>query len=284
MKLKYIIPVLFTAVFATSCSNDDDSNDLNIIDEIEELQLVESIENDTHIIELYTETGDFETGYNNITTRILDKSTEQYVENADIDWSPVMDMETMSHSCPASDVDKMDNYNTLYNGYIVFQMANDDGSGWTLSFDYTIDNAAYEASSTITVNRSETQNVIVFSDDSSKRYVLALVEPSEPIIGVNEMVVGLYEMESMMSFPEVEDYTIGLDPRMPDMGNHSSPNNTDLTYTSSDEMYHGDLSLTMTGYWTLNLKVYDEDGTLIAGDDVTEEDGDKGSLYLELIF
>ncbi|WP_417444380.1 hypothetical protein [Joostella sp.] len=284
MKLKYIIPVLFTAVFATSCSNDDDSNDLNIIDEIEELQLVESIENDTHIIELYTETGDFETGYNNITTRILDKSTEQYVENADIDWSPVMDMETMSHSCPASDVDKMDNYNTLYNGYIVFQMTNDDGSGWTLSLDYTIDNAAYEASSTITVNRSETQNVIVFSDDTSKRYVLALVEPSEPIIGVNEMVVGLYEMESMMSFPEVEDYTIGLDPRMPDMGNHSSPNNTDLTYTSSDEMYHGDLSLTMTGYWTLNLKVYDEDGTLLAGDDVTEEDGDKGSLYLELIF
>ena len=35
-------------------------------------------------------------------------------------------------------------------------------------------------------------------------------------------------MESMMSFPVVEDYKILLDPRMPSMGNHTSPNNEDL--------------------------------------------------------
>jgi len=86
-----------------------------------------------------------------------------------------------------------------------------------------------------------------------------------------------------MSFPKVEDYTITLDPRMPGMGNHSSPNNTDLSYNISDNLYHGDLSLTMTGYWVLNLKLLNDANTIIKGEDVTEENP-KSSLYLELEF
>jgi hypothetical protein len=74
-----------------------------------------------------------------------------------------------------------------------------------------------------------------------------------------------------------------LDPRMPGMGNHSSPNNTDLSYNSSDTMYHGDLSLTMTGYWVLNLKLVDDNNTVLKGEDVTEENT-QSSLYLELEF
>jgi len=87
----------------------------------------------------------------------------------------------------------------------------------------------------------------------------------------------------MMTFPVVEDYTIALDPRMPGMGNHSSPNNTDLSYSLSDDMYHGDLSLTMTGYWVLNLKLLNANDDVLKGEDVTDENT-QSSLYLELEF
>ena len=70
---------------------------------------------------------------------------------------------------------------------------------------------------------------------------------------------------------------------MPSMGNHSSPNNTDLTYSVLDNMYHGNLSLTMTGYWVLNLKLMDADNTLLKGEDVTPTNL-QSSLYLELEF
>ena len=115
------------------------------------------------------------------------------------------------------------------------------------------------------------------------RYIVALIEPKTPKIAINDMVVGLYKMETMMSFPVVENYTITLDPRMPGMGNHSSPNNTDLTYNSINGLYYGDLSLTMTGYWVLNLKLLNAQNEVLKGEDVTTENI-QSSLYLELEF
>ena len=115
------------------------------------------------------------------------------------------------------------------------------------------------------------------------KYVLALIEPKSPKIAVNKMKVGLFKMQTMMSFPSVPDYKITLDPRMPGMGNHSSPNNKDLTYNAADQMYDGDLSLTMSGYWVLNLKVLNSAGDILKGEAITEEHP-KSSLYLELDF
>jgi hypothetical protein len=90
-------------------------------------------------------------------------------------------------------------------------------------------------------------------------------------------------MENMMSFPVVENYKITVDPRMPGMGNHSSPNNVDLTYTSATKMYDGKLSLTMTGYWRINLKLLNANDEILMGEDVTEVNPES-SLYFELEF
>jgi hypothetical protein len=70
---------------------------------------------------------------------------------------------------------------------------------------------------------------------------------------------------------------------MPSMDNHSSPNNEDLSYNSATGSYEGKLSLTMSGYWKLNLMAYDAGGTLIKGSEVTEENP-SSNLYLELEF
>jgi len=215
---------------------------------------------------------------------VKDKVSNAYVENASLTWNPVMQMSpTMSHSCPKSAIAKASGKTTVYDGFIIYQMANLDGSGWTLTVNYAINGVDYSVSNTIMVKQAENQNVTSFMGSDSKKYIIALLEPKTPKIAINKLKVGLFKMETMMSFPVVENYTITLDPRMPGMGNHSSPNNTNLTYKAEDNMYHGDLSLTMTGYWVLNLKLLNAENEVLKGEDVTTENL-QSTLYLELEF
>lgn len=281
MKLKYIISILCIVLFTLSCSTDDDTN--SILNEVEDLIKIQDINNNTHTIEFFNKTGKFETGYNAISLRIKDNTTDTYVENASLNWIPVMQMPTTAHSSPKSEISKTIGMKTVYEGFIVYQMANLDGSGWSLSIDYTIDGNTYNASSDIVVMQSEFQNVTSFTGADEKRYVLVLRAPEEPKIAINRLKVGLFTMETMMSFPVVEAFRMTLDPRMPGMGNHSSPNNTDLTYNSAKQLYEGNLSLTMTGYWVLNLQLLNAAGELLKGEPITE-DHPKSSLYLELEF
>jgi hypothetical protein len=280
MKLKYILPILLITLFA-SCESDDDT--LPQVSETEGLQKVQELSNANHTIEVFTKSGEFYTGYNDISIRIKNNADDTYFETYTIDWMPMMDMGTMNHSCPKSNISKVTGKSTLYNGYLIYQMTALDASGWSLKFMYTIDNVDYMVEEDITVLQSSRQNVTTFTGSDSVKYIAAIIEPTTPEIAVNDLKVGLYKMESMMLFPTVADYTIGLDPRMPSMGNHSSPNNTDLTYNTEEAMYHGDLSLTMTGYWVLNLKLIDTENTVLKGEDITD-DHTQSSLYLEIEF
>lgn len=281
MKLKYIFPILFISLFAVSCSTDDDSEE--VLNEVEGLKKVQDLTNNTHTVELFNTTGNFKTGYNAISIRVKDNATQSFVENASLTWMPMMKMATMDHSCPKSAISKAVGKATVYDGFIVYQMTNLDGSGWTLKIDYAINGVDYTVSSDIIVMQNDNQNVTSFMGEDGSKYVLALVEPLAPKIAVNKMKVGLFKMETMLSFPSVPDYKITLDPRMPGMGNHSSPNNTDLNYNASDKMYYGDLSLTMSGYWVLNLKLLNSAGDILKGETITDEHP-KSSLYIELDF
>ena len=281
MKIKYIIPILFISLFTLSCSTDDDTDP--VLNEVEGLKKIQELTNNTHTVELFNTSGNFKTGYNNISIRVKDNATKDFVENASLTWMPIMTMPTKDHSCPKSAISKASGKATVYDGFIVYQMANLDGSGWSLKIDYSINGVSYSVASDIVVTQSEFQNVTSFMGKDDVRYVLALIEPKQPKIAVNKMRVGLFKMETMMSFPTVPDYKITLDPRMPGMGNHSSPNNKDLTYNAGDKMYDGDLSLTMSGYWVLNLKLLNSSGDVLKGEAITEEQI-KSSLYLELDF
>ena len=70
---------------------------------------------------------------------------------------------------------------------------------------------------------------------------------------------------------------------MPSMSSHTSPNNEDLFYNDVSEMYNGKLSLTMTGYWKLNLMLYNANNELLKGEEVSGTI-ESSSLYLELEF
>jgi hypothetical protein len=279
MKL-YKIFFLFAIALVASCSSDDDSAPVN---ELDGLVKVKEFTNDKHVVELYTTSGTTQQGYNDITLRIKDKTTNNYIQNATIEWMPVMHMAMMNHSCPFSMIEKVEGKQTLYNGYIVFQMAQNTTEYWDLKIDYSVNEANYTVTDTVDVPASEKRVVSSFMGTDNVRYIVALIDPKEPKVALNDMTVGVFKMENMMNFPIVNQYKLKIDPRMPSMGNHGSPNNVDLTQSASTGLYNGKLSLTMTGYWKINLQLLNTSNEVLKGEAITETN-EASSIYFEIEF
>lgn len=279
MKL-YKIIFLFALALFTSCSSDDDSTP---VDELAGLTKFKEITNDTHTIELYSHMGYLVQGFNEISLRIKNNSTNEYVKNATIDWIPLMHMMMMTHSCPKSEVEKITPEGTLYEGYIVFQMPQNATEYWDLKIDYTINGTAFTATSVIDVPASTDLRVNSFTGSDNVKYIVAYVEPHHPKVAINDMTALIFKMENMMSFPVVNNYKLKIDPRMPSMGNHGSPNNVDLTQSASDEFYHGKVSLTMTGYWKINLQLLNASNEVLKGEAITETTTES-SIYFDIEF
>lgn len=276
--LKYL--ALAVIVLLSSCSSDD--TEALTQNELDGLALVQKMENDSHVVELYTATGALQQGYNAVSLRIKEKATGKFITNAAVSWVPLMHMISMQHSCPYSAVAKTPGKETLYNGYIVFQMAQNDIEYWTLKVNYMVGGTEYTVEETINVPASLKRRVTSFTGTDGSKYVIALIEPKAPKVAVNTITAALFKMESMMIYPVVNNYTIKIDPRMPGMGNHGSPNNIDLTQ-AADGIYHGKLSLTMSGYWKINLQLLNTESEVIKGEQVTET-SPESSIFFEIEF
>ena len=279
MKFLRILPLVLLTIFASCTSDNDDTP----VDELAGLSKFKEITNTTHTIELYKHNGGLGQGYNEIALKIKDKATNQYVKNASVNWTPVMHMTSMTHSCPKSPVSKVSTDGEVYEGYIVFQMPQNATEYWDLKIDYSINGTAYTMTSVIDVPASAKQRVTTFTGSDSVRYIVAYVEPHHPKVGINDMVVGVWKMQNMMTFPVVDNFKLKIDPRMPSMGNHSSPNNVDATQAVAGDLYNGKLSLTMTGYWKLNLQLVDASGTVLKGEAITDA-VPASSIYFEIEF
>ncbi|SHG30997.1 hypothetical protein [Flagellimonas flava] len=278
--LSVALVLLFT--FA-SCS--DSSDDPIVIDEnpLSEYTLLTKMTSNNHTIEVYSEGEQFTIGYNELFLRIKDEASGSYFSNADVSWKPMMHMTEMMHSCPASNIEKTDNA-SVYKGFTVFQMPGNADEYWELEMEYTVDGQTYNATERIEVKApaDDKKRVSVFMGTDDTRYILAMM-PLEPEVAVNDFSAMLFKMDNMMSFPAVENYKIKIDPRMPGMGNHSSPNNEDLAFNPTNQGYDGKLSLTMTGYWKINLMLENENGEVLKGEEVTE-DNESSSLFFEIEF
>ncbi|OAB27893.1 hypothetical protein SAMN05444395_103308 [Flavobacterium fryxellicola] len=279
-QLKNILAVMAISIVLFSCSSDSDTP---VVDELAELTKFKEIANSTHTIELYAHRGALEQGYNEISLRIKDKASGEYIKNATITWIPLMHMTMMTHSCPKSGVGKITADGTLYQGTIVFQMPQNATEYWDLKIDYTINGTAYTVTSIIDVPASAKQRVTTFTGSDNVKYIVAYVEPQLPKVALNDMTVGVYKMESMMSFPVVNNFKVKIDPRMPSMGNHGSPNNVDLTQSISDKLYHGKLALTMTGLWKINLQLVNASDVVLKGESITDV-VPASSIYFEIEF
>lgn len=282
---KTIFALLAMAFLVISCrtSDDDPINAVNPNTEIEGLLKIKEVTNDTHVIELYSKSGATTLGYNDIKLRIKNKSTNQYEKNAAITWKPMMHMTSMMHSCPNSTVQKVTSDSSLYSGYIVFQMPGNATEYWDLKIDYTIGSTTYTATTIINVPVETKKTVNSFMGSDGVKYVVAYIDPKSPKVATNDMTLGVWKMQDMNNFPVVDGYTVKVDPRMPGMGNHSSPNNVHATQTAAGKLYNGKLSLTMTGYWKINLQLVKGDGTVVAGQEVTDANP-ASTIFFELDF
>lgn len=282
---KTIFALLAMAFLVISCrtSDDDPINAVNPNTEIEGLLKIKEVTNDTHVIELYSKSGTTTLGYNDIKLRIKNKSTNQYEKNATITWKPMMHMTSMMHSCPNSTVQKVTSDSSLYSGYIVFQMPENATEYWDLKIDYTIGSTTYTATTIINVPVETKKTVNSFMGSDGVKYVVAYIDPKSPKVATNDMTLGVWKMQDMNNFPVVDGYTVKVDPRMPGMGNHSSPNNVHATQTAAGKLYNGKLSLTMTGYWKINLQLVKGDGTVVAGQEVTDANP-ASTIFFELDF
>lgn len=287
MKLSLKIIFLFALIsglFLTSCNSSDD--DAVSQSDTQGLTLSKTITNTTHSIEIYSAKTTVETGYQKFYLRFKNLSTGNYENPSAVSWSPMMHMTSMQHACPYSTLSKSVNKTNLYEGYIVFTMPSNDTEYWDLTLNYTINGTQYTVVDKINVVNASKKN-LVFAKDTSVTpnitYVVALIEPNTPKVAVNDMQVAVFKKESMMSWPIADGFTVKIDPRMPTMGNHSSPNNVNLTQSATGGFYNGKLSLTMTGYWKINLMVYMPSGTLIGGTEVTTTN-EASTLYYEIEF
>lgn len=283
MKILKYTALLLAAITFYSCSSDNDTSTEIPADETIGLQKIQEIANDTHTIELYSATGALVQGYNHISLRVKDKKNNTYVTDAKIDWTPLMHMAMMQHSCPKTAVNKASNKKTIYEGDIIFQMAQNEKEYWDLTFTYTINNVSYTAVDKIAVPAFTKRTVSSFSDTAGNRYVIAYITPATPKVAINDMTVAVYKMQDMMTFTVVNNFKVKIDPRMPSMGNHGSPNNTDLLQSEAGGLYKGKLSLTMTGYWKINLQVLNATNEVLKGEAVTTENT-ASSLYFEIEF
>lgn len=283
---KSLFALLAMAILVISCrTSDSDEITLpsNPNTEIEGLIKIKELSNDTHSIELYSKSGTTTLGYNELKLRIKNKANNQYEKNATVTWKPMMHMTSMMHSCPNSTVQKVTAEGSLYSGYIVFQMPGNATEYWDLKIDYSIGGTTYTATTVLDVPVETKKTVTAFLGSDNVKYVVAYIEPKSPKVAINDMVLGVWKMQDMMNFPVVDGYTVKVDPRMPGMGNHSSPNNVHATQSSAGKLYNGKLSLTMTGYWKLNLQLAKADGTILKGETITEATP-ASSIFFEIEF
>ncbi len=247
--------------------------------------------------------GEFRKGYNEIRVKIEDSKGK----NANA--STVTSLPIMSRYADGSNLSCPHQYHLTHNddgyfeGYAVFTEESEKGD-WQIYIGFTVNGVSYQTNGSITVNEQTNKNLNMtsFTGNDGEAYTIALIAPRKPEVAENDIVAGIYKRNhptgepetfpdsSHFSYSRVNGYTLQLDPRMPEpsMGNHSSPNNRDLTQ-QSDSLYHGVVNYTMTGNWTLNFILLDQSGKIVKGTKVPSDftpgvEGVKSELFIDILF
>ena len=302
-----VLSVVAIAVI-TSCTLDktDYEAELNAVvtDEYEFEEAV-SINSNGYQVSLQTLNGAFFKGYNELRFNIVETESDQPVQNAEITALPIrMDANETAYSCPHGHEVPYDSTGDYFSSYTVFDVISDSDTRWQFYITVTIDNDSFVVQQAITVAPQPNMNLNMtnFTGNDGEQYYIALMAPRRPKVAENELIAGIYKYDqpevaagnfpdpSQFSFSHVENATLLLDPRMPEpsMGNHSSPNNQDLTQ-GEDGLYYGVVNYTMTGNWTLNFILQDSNGEVIKGTEVPTDftpgvEGEKGELHIDILF
>lgn len=283
MKTKVVFQALcsliLSAIFLISCEKKSNNNNNSSEDEVL-YHVSDTLFSQDYYAVLHTEKyKNIQVGYNNFAFLIYKNNGEAVYADTVI-WSAEMNMTGMKHGCPSSILIRDTAKVAFWTGFQIFQMASNASEFWNLKLMATIDGADIIFTKNINVEDAPNRSVEVFSGLDSKRYVLAWQMIELPKVGINTMNARLYRMESMMSFAPVNNYYIKIDPRMPSMENHSSPNNESLI-SIGNGIYEGKLNFSMTGYWRINLQVLNDRNEIVKGEEINDSIS-QSSLYFDI--
>ncbi|TCK83088.1 hypothetical protein [Albibacterium bauzanense] len=302
----FLAAVCFAVASCTKEKTDYEAEIDTVVTEHYEFKEAASINSEDYKISIEALNGTFYKGYNEIHLIITNTQNNEKVNVSAATFLPIMTHADGSNiSCPHQ-YDLLykpdDNY---FSGYSVFTSESNVNEEWELYISFTVANQTYTAKQSISVQDQPNKNLnmTAFTGKDDEQYFIALVSPQKPKIAENELVAGIYKFNkstnspsgtfpdpSQFSYTEVSGYTLMLDPRMPEpsMGNHSSLNNKNLVQ-QSDGLYHGVVNYTMTGNWTLNFIMLNQNGQILKGTKVPGDftpgvEGVKSELYIDILF
>lgn len=301
----FVIAIFFVI---TSCTIDKTDYEAEIDSEVPEYyEFKEAVSLTSGIYKISIEAlnGTFYKGYNELHLKVINTQTNQSVNTSEVTFLPVMtNADGSTNSGPHQYNLEYNAVNGYYTGYSVFTSESVTTASWKLYVSFAVENQKYEINKEVSVEKQSNKNLSMtaFTGKDNEQYFIALVSPQKPTVAENKLVAGIYKYNkpttpagtfpdpSQFSYSEVTGYTLKLDPRMPEpsMGNHSSPNNQDLTQ-QSDGLYHGVVNYTMTGNWTLNLIMMNQNGLILKGTVVPTDftpgvEGVKSELYIDTLF
>ncbi|NGM63055.1 hypothetical protein G5B30_14175 [Sphingobacterium sp. SGG-5] len=300
------VAIIFAMVACTKDKTDYEAEIATEVTEYVEFEEAARITVGDYDIGVEALNGTFYVGYNEVRVKVTDKQTGADMQVSSVTFLPIRKEEGgNTTSCPHRYDMNISTDENCFSGYAVFTDASRPGGNWELYISFTIDGQLYSVHQAITVEEQLNMNLNMtsFTGKDDEQYIIALVSPQRPKVGENELVAGIYRFEqpnspptsdfpdpSQFTYTEVSGYTLLLDPRMPEpsMGNHSSPNNVDLTQRD-DGLYYGVVNYTMTGNWTLNFILQNEEGRILRGTEVPTVftpgiEGVKSELYIDVLF
>lgn len=297
-KVKRLFWVL-AAVALTACNSNDDGVEagieipgITITDDVdccsaeEALQVYKFLQTVKIVPELsteidgkynvfaYTRNGSFHNGYNEIYFVATKKATGNYIKNFELtNITPIMHMVKMDkyHSTPTGPAaESFDNgILAVKRSWVSFLMNTSEAGSWTLSYEALVlgKEGKVEKKDIVVNALPDGQAWLKSFKVGDDNYFLSLVNPSDWKTGTNTIKAYISKKSDPITTPyalATETFTVEIDPRMPDMGNHTSPDNTPLV-KQQDGSYQGTINLTMTGLWRIHLTVKDAKGNVVAG-------------------
>ena len=262
------------------CSAEEALQVYNFLQTVKIIPELSTVVDGQYNVFAYSRNGSFHTGFNEIFFVATKKKNGNYIKNFDVtSVMPLMLMVKMNmkHSTPVGG--KAETFDetrlAVKRTWVSFLMNTSEAGSWTLGYNVSVlgANGGIEAADITVDALPDGQAWLKNFKWNDQAYFLSLVNPTDWITGNNTITAYVPKKSNPITTPYAlaeEQFTIEIDPRMPDMGNHTSPDNVSLT-KQADGSYQGTVNLTMTGRWRIHLTVKDAQGNVVAGGDELDE-------------
>ena len=281
-KFKFILVAAMAVATLFSCKKDDDKPAPVPVPKPtpEALKTVAEAKTDdkekTYTVRLQNATGIFVMGYNDLTLSVLDAAGKEVaVEVAT--FTPWMNMfkgdgkggfikeVDFTHTCPHTALAKEGN---VWKSQALFQMVTGPSGVWfgTITFkvagkDYELKRLDFTVVEQTNKALGKVHNFRVFTEGGNpkgQKHIYAVIAPEHPKVGENDLVLGIWKMQSKENFPEVEGLTVGVAVKD---ATGKELSTTTLSY--KDKFYRGKVTYPKAGAYTLSYTLKDAQGNAI---------------------